>query len=102
MLKMQDILQGGIFQDNCIITNVKKSHNTTNGIVVYKLVFLVNIDNVLYTFNATTQDWFPSNLSILQFDNIYSANIKFTYYTKTFKCKVHSIDNLTVYDKGVL
>lgn len=102
MLKMQDILQGGIFQDNCIITSVKKSHNTTNGIVVYRLVFLVNIDNVLYTFNGTTQDWCFNKASILQFDNIYSANIKFTYYPKTFKCKVHSIDNLKEYSKGVL
>lgn len=102
MLKMQDILQGGNFQDKCIITSIKYSHKTTNGISVYKVFFLVNIDNKLYTFNGTTQDDNCYNNQIYQKDVIYTANLKFSYYPKTFRCKIYSIENLEEYNKEVL
>ena len=102
MLTMQDILQGGNFQDKCIITSIKYSHKTTNDIPVYKVFFLVNIDNKLYTFNATTQEYKCCKKQIYQKDIIYIADLKFSYYPKTFRCKIYSIENLEEYNKGVL
>lgn len=102
MLTIKELLKGGFFQSDCIIVNVRKSHKTSNDIPVYKVVFLLNIENELYTFNATTQDWTFNEANILQFDYICKANIKFTYYPYKFRCKIHSINNLQQYDKEVL
>ena len=94
MQKIQDILNSGKeYKLECVITDIKHSYNTKNGNAVYRVNFLIKIEDKYYCFTGTTREYL-FGYKFNQGNYLYKGDIRFKVLHN--RVKIFEITNIHI------